>query len=182
MTNFDKFAAEPTFASFAKIAVSAERIFQIDPAACVLNCRRAMEFAVKWMYSVDGELQLPWDDKLVSLMSTDEFRGVVDGDLLRRMDFIRKLGNTAAHDGRKISREQAALCLENLYIFLDFVAYCYGENYEERAFDANLLNPIATAPPVGAPRHLIRRLRRHLPLKGKATLKGKAWRASTSRR
>ena len=75
MTNFDKFAAEPTFASFAKIAVSAERIFQIDPAACVLNCRRAMEFAVKWMYSVDGELQLPWDDKLVSLMSTDEFRG-----------------------------------------------------------------------------------------------------------
>ena len=148
MTNFDKFAAEPTFASFAKIAVSAERIFQIDPAACVLNCRRAMEFAVKWMYSVDGDLVLPWDDKLVSLMSTDEFRGVVDGDLLRRMDFIRKLGNTAAHDGRKISREQAALCLENLYIFLDFVAYCYGDKYEERAFDPDLLNPIqAETPP-----------------------------------
>ena len=142
MTNFDIFLSEAKFASFAEVAVSAEKILNIDPAACVLNCRRAMEFAVKWMYSVDGELVLPWDDKLVSLMSTDEFRGVVDGDLLRRMDFIRKLGNTAAHDGRKISREQAALCLENLYIFLDFVAYCYGENYEERAFDPALLNPI----------------------------------------
>jgi type I restriction enzyme R subunit len=145
MTNFDIFLAAPKFASFAEVAVAAEKILNIDPAACVLNCRRAMEFAVKWMYSVDGDLVLPWDDKLVSLMSTDEFRGVVDGDLLRRMDFIRKLGNTAAHDGRKISREQAALCLENLYIFLDFVAYCYGENYEERPFDASLLeeNPEA---------------------------------------
>ena len=141
MTNFDSFALDPQLAPFAEVAVSAEKILNIDPAACVLNCRRAMEFAVKWMYSVDGDLRLPWDEKLVSLMSTDEFRDVVDADLLRRMDFIRKLGNTAAHAGSKISREQAALCLENLYIFLDFVAYCYGENYEERAFDAGLLTP-----------------------------------------
>ena len=90
MTNFDIFLSEAKFASFAEVAVSAERIYAIDPAACVLNCRRAMEFAVKWMYSVDGELVLPWDDKLVSLMSTDEFRDVVDANLLRRMDFIRK--------------------------------------------------------------------------------------------
>ncbi|MBR6839546.1 MAG: DEAD/DEAH box helicase family protein, partial [Oscillospiraceae bacterium] len=139
MTNFDIFLSEPKFASFAEVAVSAEKILNIDPAACVLNCRRAMEFAVKWMYSVDGELVLPWDDKLVSLMSTDEFRDVVDDNLLRRMHFIRKLGNTAAHAGSKISREQAALCLENLYIFLDFVAYCYGDNYEARPFDPKLL-------------------------------------------
>ena len=155
MTNFDIFLSEARFVSFAEVAVSAEKILNIDPAACVLNCRRAMEFAVKWMYSVDGDLVLPWDDKLVSLMSTDEFRDVVDGNLLRRMDFIRKLGNTAAHDGRKISREQAALCLENLYIFLDFVAYCYGDKYEERAFDPKLLeetphpSPAATPSPQG---------------------------------
>ena len=142
MTNFDLFTKEQDFAPFAQPAVSAERIYAIDPAACVLNCRRAMEAAVKWMYSVDGDLKLPWDDKLVSLMSTDEFRDVVDDNLLRRMHFIRKLGNTAAHAGSKVTREQAALCLENLYIFLDFVAYCYGENYEERAFDPALLNGI----------------------------------------
>ena len=147
MTNFDIFLSEPKFTSFAEVAVSAEKILNIDPAACVLNCRRAMEFAVKWMYSVDGELVLPWDDKLVSLMSTDEFRDVVDDNLLRRMHFIRKLGNTAAHAGSKVTREQAALCLENLYIFLDFVAYCYGENYEERPFDPSLLNGIQAETP-----------------------------------
>ena len=151
MTNFDIFLSEAKFASFAEVAVSAEKIYQIDPAACVLNCRRAMEFAVKWMYSVDGALVLPWDDKLVSLMSTDEFRDVVDSNLLNRMHFIRKLGNTAAHAGSKISREQAALCLENLYIFLDFVAYCYGDNYEERAFDAGLLEETPHPSPAATP-------------------------------
>ena len=49
MTNFDIFTATPQFESFASVAISAERILHIDPSACVLNCRRAMEFAVKWM-------------------------------------------------------------------------------------------------------------------------------------
>ena len=139
MTNFDFIKAEPKFHTFSDIAVSAERIFSIDPAASVINCRRAMEFAVKWMYSVDSSLKKPWDDKLVTLMSTDEFRGIVDEGILRRMDLIRKLGNQAAHSGKNITEDQAMVCLENLYIFLDFVAYCYADSYEEREFDPKLL-------------------------------------------
>ena len=50
MTNFDFIKEEPKFHTFADAAVSAERILPIDPAASVINCRRAMEFAVKWMY------------------------------------------------------------------------------------------------------------------------------------
>ena len=57
--------------------MSAEKIYPIDPAACVLNCRRSMEFAVKWMYSVDGGLVMPYDDRLVSLMDAEDFRGIV---------------------------------------------------------------------------------------------------------
>jgi len=145
MTNFDLFAKVQDFASFTEPAVSAERIYRIDTAACVLNCRRAMEAAVKWMYSVDRALVMPYQDNLVSLIGTDEFRDIVDASLLRRMDFIRKTGNAAAHAGRKITREQAALCLENLYIFLDFVAYCYAEDYREGTFDPSLLEQEAPA-------------------------------------
>jgi type I restriction enzyme R subunit len=43
MTNFDLFLSEPKFAAFAEVAVSAEKILYIDPAACVLNCRRAID-------------------------------------------------------------------------------------------------------------------------------------------
>ena len=139
MTNFDLFTKEKDFAVFAEAAVAAERIYRIDPAACVLNCRRAMECAVKWMYSVDDALNPPYQDKLVSLMNTEDFRNIVDDNLRRRLDYIRLTGNAAAHVGRKITKDQAALCLENLYIFLDFVAYCYGSDYQERPFDSSLL-------------------------------------------
>ena len=148
MTNFDIFSAIPQFDPFASVAVSAERILHIDPSACVLNCRRAMEFAVKWMYSVDKALVMPYQDSLVSLMNTEDFRDIVGADIWRRMDLIRRMGNNAAHNGKKITEEQAALCLENLYVFLDFVAYCYGENYTEGHFDRSLLMQPAEAPTV----------------------------------
>ena len=156
MTNFDTFLSTPQFSSFAPVAVSAERILPIDPSACVLNCRRAMEFAVKWMYSVDKALVMPYQDTLVSLMNTEDFRDIVGADIWRRMDLIRRMGNNAAHTGKKITEEQAALCLENLYVFLDFVAYCYGENYTEGHFAPALLTekretsaaPVQEAPEV----------------------------------
>ena len=139
MTNFDFLKKEPQFDSFADVAISAEKILHIDIEASVINCRRAMEFAIKWMYSVDGSLVMPYQDTLVSLMSTEEFRDIVDPDLWRRLDFIRKVGNNAAHNGKKITLDQAKLCLENLYIFLDFVAYCYAKDYTEGEFHAELL-------------------------------------------
>ena len=146
MTNFDIFTATPQFEGFASVAISAERILHIDPSACVLNCRRAMEFAVKWMYSVDKALVMPYQDTLVSLMNAEDFRDIVGTDIWRRMDFIRRMGNNAAHSGKKVTEEQAGLCLENLYIFLDFVAYCYGENYTAGHFDRALLEQPAEAP------------------------------------
>lgn len=151
MTNFDKFLSAAEFEPFASVAVAAERILHIDPSACVLNCRRAMEFAVKWMYSVDKALVMPYQDTLVSLMNAEDFRDIVGADIWRRMDFIRRAGNNAAHTGKKITEEQAALCLENLYVFLDFVAYCYGENYTEGHFDRSLLTQPAETPAAPAP-------------------------------
>lgn len=147
MTNFDIFTRTAAFTAFGETAVKAEKILPIDPEASVLNCRRAMECAVKWMYSVDSALRLPYDDRLVNLMNTEEFRGIVDDNLWRRMDFIRRVGNNAAHAGKKITAEQAELCLENLFFFLDFVAYCYGEDYTEAHFDRELLHQPAESSP-----------------------------------
>lgn len=139
MTNFDVFNTDSQFAAFAPVAISAERIFNIDPSACVFNCRRAMEFAVKWMYSVDDSLVRPWQDKLWNLMSNEDFRDIVGPDIYKRMDYIRVKGNKVAHKDNEITKDVAALCLENLFIFLDFIAYCYGKEYTERSFDKSLL-------------------------------------------
>ena len=149
MTNFDFLLSSPDFASFGEVAASAEKLLHMDLDACVLNCRRAMEFAVKWMYSVDKDLETPWQSTLVSLMNAEAFRDIVGADIWRRMDLIRKIGNNAAHGGKNVTREQAELCLENLFVFLDFVAYCYGENYTEGTFDRSLLQQeLQTAPTI----------------------------------
>ena len=119
MTNFDYLKQEPKFNSFSDVAIAAERIINIDIEASVINCRRAMEFAIKWMYSVDKMLEMPYQDSLISLMSTEDFHDIVDDDLWKRMNLIRKIGNRAAHNGKKISVDEAKLCLQNLFIFFD---------------------------------------------------------------
>ena len=58
MTNFDYLKDEKDFDSFVDIAVVAEKTFNIDVSSCIFNCRRAMEAAIKWMYSVDRELKV----------------------------------------------------------------------------------------------------------------------------
>ena len=100
---------------------------------------RSMEFALKWMYSVDSELEMPYRDNLQSLMNAEDYRQIVGPDLWRRMDYIRKSGNNVAHSGKKLGRNEAMLCLENLFIYLDYIAYCYSDKYEERKFDKELI-------------------------------------------
>lgn len=139
MTNFDYLKAEPQFETFVDVAISAEKIIGIDLSASILNCRRAMEFAIKWMYSVDKSLRMPYRDNLISLIHTDEFRDIVDINLWNRIDFIRRMGNNAAHTGKKVNFDQAELCLENLFIFFDFLFYCYSDHYEEKEYDPELL-------------------------------------------
>lgn len=138
-TNFDYLKNEPRFSTFVDIAISAEKIVLMDPEASILNSRRAMECALKWMYSVDAELEMPYQDNLQSLMSAEDYRQIVGQDIWRRMDYIRKSGNTVAHGGRKLGRDEAILCLENLSIYLDYIAYCYSDNYEEHPFDKGII-------------------------------------------
>ncbi len=139
MTNFDFLKKEPKFNSFSDVAIAAEKILKIDTESSVINCRRAMEFAIKWMYSVDKALEMPYQDNLISLMSTEEFHDLVDDALWKRLDLIRKIGNRAVHNGKKITEDEAVLCLKNLFIFMDFVSYCYSDLYEERQYDEKLL-------------------------------------------
>ena len=139
MTNFVYFKSEAQFYSFVDVAMSAEKIIHLDPEASIINCRRSMEFAIKWMYSVDKSLIMPYQDNLISLMHTDEFKDIVDDNLWRRLDFIRRMGNNAAHTGKKVTFDQATLCLQNLFIFVDFIAYCYADEYEHKEFNLQLI-------------------------------------------
>ena len=131
-TNFDYLTKEHKFHTFADVAVSAEKIINIDPQASILNARRAMEFALKWMYSVDDKLEMPYQDNLQTLMNSEDYRQIIGNDLWKRMNYIRMCGNMVAHSRKKIGKDEAMLCLENLFIYLDYIAYCYSDSYEKK--------------------------------------------------
>lgn len=76
-----------------------------------------MEFALKWMYSVDSELEMPYRDNLQSLMNAEDYRQIVGPDLWRRMDYIRKSGNNVAHSGKKLGRNEAML-VWRIFLFI----------------------------------------------------------------
>ena len=139
VTNFDYLKTESKFSAFADAAIAAEKIILMDPEASIINCRRAMEFAVKWMYSVDTELEMPYRDNLQSLMNAEEYRQIVGQDIWKRMDYIRRCGNNVAHSNKKLGRDEAMLCLENLFIYLDYIAYCYSDQYQEHFFDREII-------------------------------------------
>ncbi|MDR1688928.1 MAG: DEAD/DEAH box helicase family protein [Clostridiales bacterium] len=138
MTNFNFLKADPQFASFADTAVQAELVLPISPALSATGCRTALEFAVKWLYSVDKSLTVPYDNNLAALINTDDFKDLLPYGLMVKIDFIRKLGNNAVHSPNSVTADEAMLSLENLHSFMSFVAYCYGTDYKETAFDKSL--------------------------------------------
>lgn len=108
---------------------------------------------MKWIYSVDSSLKKPYDDKLVTLVSTEDFKDLIPPGLGVKLDYLRRVGNMAIHSPKGVSRDQAVLALQNLHSFLDFTAYCYGSNYQEVPFNKALLEakaepaPASVAPP-----------------------------------
>lgn len=146
MTNFDYLKKEKDFDSFVDIAIVAEKTYKIDVSTCIINCRRALEAGIKWMYSVDADLDVPYQDNLHTLMNTRAFKSIMDDDIWKRIEFIRRYGNEAVHTSTTKTASIAKICLRNLFYFTDFIAYCYGDNYEEREFDESLLEQEEVAP------------------------------------
>ena len=116
------------------------RVLPISASMCATASRTALEFAVKWVYSVDTSLVKPYDDKLVALISTEDFKDLIPSGMIAKLDYLRRVGNNATHNPKGVSRDQAVLALQNLHSFLDFVAYCYGADYTEIPFDKSLLD------------------------------------------
>ena len=66
-TNFDYLLQKKEYADFAVQAVEAEKSIAISPATCAILSRRALELAVRFVFSYDAELKLPYQDNVSSL-------------------------------------------------------------------------------------------------------------------
>jgi len=139
VTNFDFLSAEKNFATFADACIEAEKSIGISPALCALGVRKSAELVVKWLYSVDSSLRLPYKDNFSALVYNPSFTASVDDSIMSSLRYIIKLGNFSTHTNKKVSYREAVLSLQNLFEFVLFIDYCYGSSYEERDFDETLL-------------------------------------------
>ncbi|OAA90541.1 DEAD/DEAH box helicase family protein [Clostridium ljungdahlii] len=137
--NFEFLKFKKEFNSFSSACIEAENSILISPATCAILSRRALELAVKWVYSFDQDLKLPYQDNISSLIHNNSFLELVDRGMLPMLKFVVKLGNVAVHTNKNIAREEAILSLHNLYQFINWIDYCYGNDYKEKKFDETSL-------------------------------------------
>ena len=139
MSNFSFLQENKQYALFASAAIEAEKVYASAPAMCAVGCRKALELAVKWVYSADNTMQMPYKDNLQSLIHEPTFRFAVDYNTWGKLPFIIKLGNLAVHTERSVQASDALASLQGLFEFIQWVDYCYGSNYKERKFDETLI-------------------------------------------
>ena len=100
-TNFDYLLKKEEYADFAKQAVEAEKSLSISPATCAILSRRALELAVRFVFSYDAELSLPYRDNVSSLIHEPTFRRIIEPRLFPMLKYTIHLGNVAVHTNNK---------------------------------------------------------------------------------
>lgn len=133
--NFDFLHGKPEYKLFSQACIEAERVLATSPAMAAIGCRKALELAVKWVYSADNTMQMPYKDNLQALIHEPTFKYSVTKQTWSKLPYIIKLGNLAVHTEKSVSRGEAVLALSALFEFIQWIDYCYGTEYKERQFD-----------------------------------------------
>ena len=139
MMNFSFLSPKTEYALFAPVCMEGEKIYASAPAMCAVGCRKALELAVKWIYSADKTMKMPYKDNLQSLIHEPSFRFAVDSNTWGKLPFIIKLGNLAVHTERSVQPSDALASLKGLFEFVQWIDYCYGSDYQEHVFDESLI-------------------------------------------
>lgn len=139
MGNFDFLKDKEIFKSFSGSCIEAEKSIVVSPATTAILTRRALELAVKWLYSFDNDLEMPYRDNLSSLIHSNCFCELIDNKLFRPIKYIINLGNVAVHTNSNVKREEAVLALHNLHMFVSWIDYCYADEFTAKEFDESIL-------------------------------------------
>lgn len=139
-SNFSFLNGKKEYELFGEACIDAENVASSAPALSVSGSRKALELAVKWLYAADEYLELPYGRyTLQDLLHNSVFQEEVDAEIRSHMQYIVRMGNYGIHTGNKYTKGDAVLCLSILFDFIQWIDYCYGEDYEERKFDEKLI-------------------------------------------
>ncbi len=139
MRNFDFLKKDKIFDSFSNACIEAEKSVVVSYGTTAILSRRALELAVKWVFSYDQDLNAPYQDNLATLLTDYNFNDVIDPSLKPLLRYVQKLGNKAVHTSTPVKRHEAILSLRNLYEFIQWIDYCYSSEIHDKDFDETLI-------------------------------------------
>lgn len=143
-SNFEHLLNKKGYKHFVEAAIEAEKCLAVSPASSAIHARKALELGVKFIYSVEQDLSIPYKETLSALIHDYHFKDMIGTQLFHLIKYIVQLGNAAVHSNSPIKQDDAVLALRNLHNFCDWIDYSYSEEYEQREFDASIL-PSPTA-------------------------------------
>lgn len=137
--NFDFLTKTKDFEDFSSACIDAESATSISYANSAILTRRALELAVRWMYINDADLEMPYRDNLSSLIYNSTFISIIPEEIFARIKYIVSLGNSAVHTNGRIKKDEAIEALNNLFEFVEWIDYSYGNDYVARKFDESCI-------------------------------------------
>lgn len=121
-------------------ALPAENHAVAAPRTSAFHARHAMEVTIKWLFRVDRRLVPPYRSDLNEYMRERSFRDILPHGLMEKLDIIRKLGNFAVHQNKKIKKEETVTAVRYLYEFYTFIGRYYPDTpLIAPAFDESLI-------------------------------------------
>ena len=138
-SNFDFLLGQKDYKAIAKVAMEAERQFGASYPKCVILAERAIKLAVRWMFTHDAGLALPYREAVARLIHEPTLKNLRPEGMDSLVHYILHLGNIVAYRGLDVSREAAVLALRGLHAALSWMAACYAADFSPRPFDERLL-------------------------------------------
>jgi type I restriction enzyme R subunit len=141
-SNFDFLKDEWNF--LYNSAREAEKNAITAPVTSAFYSRLTLEKMVDWLYENEGYLNQPYNTNLAARMGEQTFREIIPPSIYQNIDYIRREGNIAAHQG-KSSHKVSVPCVRFLFRFLSWTAKMYSENPPEiKDFDESFIPKVGS--------------------------------------
>ena len=127
VANFD--FVRTTLPALHADCVRSESYLSSDPRAACFYARRVSEGLVSYLFDVLA-LPLPYRDDLAAKISDSGFQARVPHGITSKLNTIRRVSNTAVHDGRLIRPDVALAVLRELFNVVVWTSYHHSAHPE----------------------------------------------------
>jgi len=146
MSNFD--FLHPDWPEFIDNAKAVEKLVHFDPRGACGRARHLIEQVVLWMYENDEDLELPYDTGLYNITNEMGFKKIIGYTVYEKIRVIRKAGNLALHDNKRVSEQQALNICREVFHVMYWLYSTYTADEEpkpELSFDPDKVPKVESA-------------------------------------